>query len=78
MLSEEATLDDARKADMQMYNTALRLFYAAWEEVNTIQAALAMMGKTFDFIEKRRAILGLPYGSPANKESKQIVFSPLD
>lgn len=77
IVQADADLDETRKADIQLFNTALRIHYAMWGEVKTFNAVMSMMDKTFALIEKRRAILGHPYGSPQNKTSQGDVYDPL-
>lgn len=72
-----ASIEETRRSDIAMYNASLSVLYSLWSQVKTFSAALAMIDKTMSLIEKRRAILGHPYGSPQNQGSKGLTFEPL-
>jgi len=77
LVGPEASIEDTRRADILLFNSSLTVLYALWAEVKTFSAALAMIDKTMALIEKRRAILGHPYGSPQIKTSQGATFEPL-
>lgn len=77
LVSSTATYDETLKADIQLFNVGLTVLYAMWGEVKTFSAAMTMIDKTLTMIEKRRAILGHPYGSAQNKSSSPFTYEPL-
>lgn len=76
-LDESASLDEVRKADILLFNASLKILHAGWELVTTLPGAIAMIRETMTMIEKRRAILGLPYGATQSQNTKTIVYEPL-
>lgn len=75
--SDKPPIEQVRKADMLLFNFNLAVLHSLWDKIETIPAAFAMIDKQMSLIEKRRAILGLDYGSPKNNSSKVVTWEPL-
>jgi hypothetical protein len=80
-LMVNASLEDAKKADLPIMNAVVAAVYASWPNVKSIDSLCKMVKATNEAIEGRRKVLGLPYGSenkaPADKTIPGF-FSPVD
>ena len=77
LTDSQAELEEVRKADMKILNFSLAVLHAAWDKVETLPGLFLMIDKQMSLVEKRRAILGLPYGSSQNKSSAKFTFEPI-
>ena len=77
-IDETADLFSARKADVQLFNTQLKLLNSMWSQVRSVKTALALHDRVMAMIPKRRDLLGLNYGAPADKITRATVFEPVD
>ena len=77
LLDDTANIDSVRKEDMKMYNMQLQFLYASWSAVQSMREMISLQRLTFEFYEKRRAILGMEYGVAKSETARQMVFEPL-
>lgn len=75
--TDNPPIEQVRKVDMLIFNFNLAVLHSLWDKVETLPAAFAMIDKQMSLIEKRRNILGLPYGAPKDNSSKVPTWEPL-
>lgn len=80
-LSSDASPEQIKKDDIDIYNMQMEILYAAWSHARTLPAVLALMRETREMQKHRRNILGFTYGPDANRSDKRkaesTVFEPL-
>lgn len=75
--SDTASLSQVKKADIELFNTQLRILHALWAKVETLPAALVLIKQTLEMPKLRRDILGLQYGAPTNKFAEPVTYEPI-
>jgi hypothetical protein len=78
-LEDDAQISAIRRADIHMFNTQLKVLYSLFTQVRSVPVALKLSAQIMDMVPRRRDILGVEYGPPANKSTRNpIVFEPVD
>lgn len=76
-IAPDATIGQAKQADVAVANDMLRICYAGLNEVKSLGQLSRMVSTTMDVLEKRRKLMCLDYGPPRER-SQGHQFDPLD
>lgn len=77
-LDETAQLQQIRKSDVELWNGQMGFLESMLPKLSTTRASFEWHDRVMDMIERRRAIHGFEYGSPAGKVTRQTVFEPVE
>lgn len=69
---------EAKKADLPIANTMMRVVHACWGEVKSISGVHKMLKMTIEATKHRRDVLGIQYGPKTGGEAKSGMVYPLD
>lgn len=70
--------EQAKKADLPIANTMLEVVHVCWGEVKSIAGVQRLLKMTIEATKHRRDVLGIPYGSRADSNTKSGMVYPLD
>lgn len=78
LLSFQDTEDDVQKANIELYNTRLKVVHALWSKANSFSKALTLLNEIDKLIQMRANIMGTPYGVTARNLPKGSIVYPAD
>ena len=69
---------DTLKANIEAYNTMLKVTHTLWTQVNSFGKAMTLLNQVEKLIKLRAEIMGHPYGVSARSSGKGSVIYPDD
>lgn len=76
-LNHDATLEDAKKVDVEIANDMLKALYVGFTKPLSIKSLCSLASTTMDVVEKRRKLLCLQHGY-SNSNAKSTILDPVD
>lgn len=73
-LKEDATLQEAIKADLQLANASLQIIHQSWKHVTSIAAVCKLLEAQNKAIRQRREVLNLQYGAQSTSKESSVVL----
>lgn len=70
--------DDVLRANIELYNTRLKVVHALWSRATSFGKALVLIRELDNLIKLRAEIMGTPYGAALRNTSKGSSIFPID
>lgn len=71
-----STLEEVKKADLEVTNNVLSALHCMWGKATSISQVTRLCQATMQTLKSRRELLCMQYGSPASRNSNEII--PID